>query len=206
VGHFPGEMQGGSFTSLIVVWKCPVRECQETIVTDYYFKETRGNSFYYEFKEFLNGTPILPVWPTFIKELKNGNPDEADKNERSKFREIYSQSAAAEFKGLNEIAGIGYRRAIEFLLKDYAIQEHPTEKDKIIKATLIQVIKDSFSTSTYLPLLERAAWLGNDETHYERKHPEFDVQDLKKVMWYIITDLDGKNQREQLIKTLLYKK
>lgn len=183
---------------ITIIWTCPVDSCKKEVVTIYRFKETKGGVNHYEFKEFLNGEPQMPAWPQFVHELENGNPDDPVTKEPSKFVEIYRQALTAEFKGLNEIAGIGFRRAFEFLIKDFAIMEHPNEKAEIMTLLLVPVIK-KFYPPDYLPIMERAAWLGNDETHYERKHPSYNLSDLKRVITYVITDLDGKKQREALI-------
>lgn len=99
-----------------------------------------------------------------------------------KFIEIYTQAYKAEQAGLDEICGVGYRKALEFLVKDYAIKLSP-EKELDIKKTFLKpcIVK-------YIPhpkvafLAERATWLGNDETHYERKWLNKDVQDLKLLI------------------------
>lgn len=41
------------------------------------------------------------------------------------FVETYNQASAAESYGLNEICGMGFRRALEFLVKDYLISRDP---------------------------------------------------------------------------------
>jgi len=37
---------------------------------------------------------------------------------------------------LKEICGVGYRKALEFLIKDYVILNHDDEKEKIEKNSL----------------------------------------------------------------------
>lgn len=51
-----------------------------------------------------------------------------------KFVEIYHQAEQAENAGLSELCGIGYRKAIEFLVKDYAIAQHPDKESEIISS------------------------------------------------------------------------
>ena len=205
IAHAMGEKIDNHYDTLTVIWKCPIKTCKKNVVALYAFASNAQSHSNYKFVEFLNGSPALPIWPDFLQHMENGNPDDPAISESSKFTDIYRQALTAEFKGLNEIAGIGYRRAFEFLVKDFAIMEHPTEKENIMNMLLVSVVKKYFPPE-YLPLMERAAWLGNDETHYERKHPDFDLQDLKRVMSYVITDLDGKKQREKIVKTLQPKK
>ena len=54
-------------------------------------------------------------WPLSIKELKSGFFE----GERSKFIDVYNQSLEAEIKGLDEIAGMGFRKSLEILVKDF---------------------------------------------------------------------------------------
>ncbi len=50
----------------------------------------------------------------------------------SKFIKTYLQSLEAESNGLDEIAGMGYRKAIEYLVKDWSIQENQDDKGTIL--------------------------------------------------------------------------
>jgi hypothetical protein len=55
------------------------------------------------------------------------------------FIEIYTDSLTAENTGLTSICGMGYRKALEFLVKDYAILKNPNESDSI-KKKLCQIV------------------------------------------------------------------
>ncbi len=56
---------------------------------------------------------------------------------------IFDQASAAETYGLFEIAGMGYRKALEFLLKDYVTcGTLETERELLLKKPLQQVIRD----------------------------------------------------------------
>lgn len=39
-------------------------------------------------------------------------------------------------------------------------------------------------------LAERVAWLGNDHAHYISKHPDKDLNDLKKILEMVIKWID----------------
>lgn len=68
------------------------------------------------------------------------------------------------------ICGVGYRKSLEYLVKGYIISEHPTEEDTVKGIHSIQrCINDYIDDSDIQEMAERAAWLGNDETHYVRK-------------------------------------
>lgn len=95
---------------------------------------------------------------------------------------IYNEAYSAEQHNLLEICGVGYRKALEFLIKDYAIQNHPEQKEQIEKKFLSMVI-DQYVTDSRIKLVsKRAVWLGNDETHYVRKWEGKNLEDLKKLI------------------------
>jgi hypothetical protein len=95
------------------------------------------------------------------------------------FVEIHSQAQESEGLGLTTLVGIGYRKAVEFLIKDYLIKKLPDRADAISKATLAQCINNFVSDPRVRTCAERATWLGNDETHYVRIWLDRDLQDLK---------------------------
>jgi hypothetical protein len=98
------------------------------------------------------------------------------------FIKIYDQAVAAEAHDHDEIAGPEYRKALEFLVKDYAILLNPNNKTEIRTKPLASVISEFFSGDK-LPLVSIcAAWLGNDETHYERRWVGKDPEDLKQLI------------------------
>ena len=55
-----------------------------------------------------------------------------------KFVEIYNQAEKAEQWGLSEICGMGYRKALEFLVKDFAILMSPESEETIKTKQLYQ--------------------------------------------------------------------
>ncbi len=95
------------------------------------------------------------------------------------FQTIYNEAFFAEQNELLQICGGGYRKAVEFLIKDYAIQYNPDKKKSIEKNTLASCISLYVSDENIKAVAKRASWLGNDETHYVRKWGTKDLEDLK---------------------------
>lgn len=96
---------------------------------------------------------------------------------------IYQQAYHAEQEGLDLICGVGYRKALEYLIKEYAIDLHSEEdKLKIERMPLQQCITKYISHPTIKDMAKRAVWLGNDETHLVREWENQDIQDLKKLI------------------------
>lgn len=98
------------------------------------------------------------------------------------FVSIYNQAFSAEQYNLTEICGVGYRKALEFLIKDYLIINNPDEIEKIQKKLLGSCISEYIDNTRLKSVAKRAVWLGNDETHYVRKWETKDLQDLKKLI------------------------
>lgn len=100
----------------------------------------------------------------------------------SQYVKIYNQALAAESSELDEIAGLGYRKSLEFLVKDYCIHKYPENKEEIKKIPLSQCIKKYIDNVEIKTLAERSAWIGNDEAHYIRKQTNRDIRDMKKFI------------------------
>ena len=95
---------------------------------------------------------------------------------------IYHQAEIAENSKLKELCGIGYRKALEFLIKDYAISKHPEAQEEIEKSSLSKCIDKFINDNKFKTLAKAATWLGNDETHYVKKHENYNVQDMKRFL------------------------
>lgn len=122
---------------------------------------------------FIKSVPVRYEAPPIFEEVEAISPS---------FKEIYEQSCAAESYQLNEISGVGFRKALELLIKDYCIQKNPDKEESIKSAFLGVVIRDYVEDANLKACAQRAAWLGNDETHYVRKWEDRDINDLKTLI------------------------
>jgi len=118
----------------------------------------------------------------FPKPSVQGSFEEGIAQVSPSFVEIHSQAQEAEGLGLATLVGIGYRKAIEFLIKAYLIRTLPDKKEVILQANLGQCISNYVSDPKVKMCAERATWLGNDETHYMRTWLDKDLQDLKVLI------------------------
>ncbi len=123
-----------------------------------------------------------------------------------KFDSIYNQVNQAECFHLNEIAGIGYRKAIEFLIKDYLISLHPEKTEEIKGKFLGSCIKDDVKDARIKAVASRAVWLGNDETHYVRIWESKDLEDLKKLIELTLHWIEMEKLTEEYLKHMPEKK
>ncbi|MDF3867965.1 hypothetical protein P3W53_26095 [Pseudomonas denitrificans (nom. rej.)] len=117
--------------------------------------------------------PQLPESPIVEEEVAEVSPN---------FVEIYQQAGIADSTGLDQICGVGYRKALEFLIKDYCCHKQPEKAEEIKKATLSQVISNYVDNGNIKGCAVRAVWLGNDETHYVKKWEDKDINDLKMLI------------------------
>lgn len=106
------------------------------------------------------------------------------------FVESYTQSSIAESEGLLQICGIGYRKALEFLVKDYLCHVHPEDSEKICSEFLGNSIK-RIDNQRIKVLAERSTWIGNDETHYIKKREDLGLDDMKRFIKAMLTYIES---------------
>lgn len=116
----------------------------------------------------------------------------------SSFVSIYNEAYAAEQMGLYQICGVGYRKALEFLVKDYLISKDEARKEEIKRKNLSQCINE-IEDDRIKQVAHRATWLGNDETHYVRKWEDKDVSHLKTLIDLCTKWMDAVITTEELI-------
>ncbi len=150
------------------VFKCPKNECGRFYLA-YYTKFGRMDDSF-----FLRKTRVPYYWEPVefsehITKISEG------------FTTIYNQAYTAEGMKLTQICGAGYRKALEFLIKDYLISKGPEKKEEI-KSTLLGPLIKGIENQQINTCAKRAAWLGNDETHYERVWEDKDIENLKELI------------------------
>ncbi|MBI3303792.1 MAG: DUF4145 domain-containing protein [Deltaproteobacteria bacterium] len=102
------------------------------------------------------------------------------------FTQAYQQAVAADAFGLDQLAGVGLRKALEFLVKDFAIRSYPDKKESILSSALALCISQYIVDENVKQCAKRAAWLGNDETHYVRRWEDRDINDLKILIRLVV--------------------
>lgn len=189
---FHAEDKSSRDVIIYVVWGCSNKKCERTFVSSYIISE-KEEIMMVEFMGFLDGYPASPAWPKTILNLK------------SKFINTYNQALKAENQGLDEIAGMGFRKAIEYLVKDYLIGKNAALKGTIENMQLAKVINDHFidpKESDLKDLLVRATWLGNDLTHYLKYHVNFDINDLKELISLVVDEIHSIEQKRHYINKI----
>ncbi|MBZ5943947.1 DUF4145 domain-containing protein [Leuconostoc gelidum subsp. gasicomitatum] len=97
-----------------------------------------------------------------------------------RFAKVYADSEAAEQRGATELAGTGYRSALEILIKDYALKYSGDTKEAIAKLNLSSAIQKYFNGDVF-NAAEVVRLLGNDYTHWEKQY-DFKLSQLKAYL------------------------
>jgi hypothetical protein len=131
---------------------------------------------HYNKNNILNEYNVGKTEPKHPSKVKISEPIE---NISPQFVNILNQSLIAEGLELDQLTGIGLRKALEFLIKDFAIHNEPKKIDAIKKIPLSKCIDNYIKDPKIKNCAKLATWLGNDETHYVRKWEDKDITDLK---------------------------
>lgn len=175
-----------NFSNLFLTLVCPgcenvyFEEFKKIIKTSYK-NGAQSTSFHYQ------SAGVYPPPPVVV------NFSETIQLKYLDFIEIYNQAATAESMNLNQICGMGYRKALESLAKQYALECFPDESTRINKETLSQTIS-RFESHKIKTLAKAATWLGNDHTHLIAKHPEYDLSQLKAFIRVLCQEIESEEE------------
>lgn len=154
---------------------CP--SCNECFMSKHIFDNDDFEGYL-----FISSVPTPHSDQSFSKSLSAMSPD---------FVKIYNESLYAEDLGLVLICGMGYRKALEFLVKDYIIFKKPELRDIVSSKMLSACIKDHISDERLKTLAKASTWIGNDETHYIKKHEHLNYKNLKIFINAFVTFVDA---------------
>jgi len=194
--------------NLQIVFRCPLEDCRNVFIGYYIQKSTDLFLNHLKPQRALKETfPRIITWYS------------------KSFIDLYNQAYCAEQSELPDVAGAGYRKAFEFLIKDYLLTKNLRDEkkyreyflegadvDKSIlrpKSNKVQKsIKDAFlgtliekkiKVTRIREIAKRAAWLGNDATHYQKRWINKDLGDLKTMIHWTVTWIDNDESTRQLI-------
>lgn len=161
-----------SQSGLQIIFICPRLSCHRLFIAHYRSNTQEFSSCYLQRVE-----PINKSEKTFSKTIQEISKD---------FCEIFNQALSAEQQGLLEICGVGYRKSLEFLIKDYLIGKYIEKKPEIEKKALATCVSEYIENVQIKEVAKRAVWLGNDESHYLKKWEGKNLQDLKKLIDLVV--------------------
>lgn len=174
--------------SMQIVYRCPRENCQSVFI-----------GYYSNFP-----TDEFTLRKTQPKNFEGTTFAETVTNISKEFQAIYNDAEAAENLGLTNICGCGYRKALEYLIKDFAIkmEEDEKAKEKIATKLLGKVIVDDIEDKNIRNVAKRAAWLGNDETHYIRKWKSMGLDELKDLLHLVVIWIDSDQTTKKYVKDM----
>ena len=158
------------FTTVDAAYQCTKETCRSIIIARY--RGTTASTAPFALKSL---APKTAKKTAFSAEITGVSPT---------FVEVYNQAMTAESVSLDQLVGMGLRKAIEFLVKDFAISQATTEaeKEQIRGKLLGRCIEDHIKDAAVRAAAKRATWLGNDETHYIRRWEDQDITDLRNLV------------------------
>jgi hypothetical protein len=157
----------GELLRLQNVYRCNYADCEALFIAYYLYNPDNGTS------RFMASLPTTSIGRDWGKSINKISPD---------FVEIYTQADKAETDGLDKITGPGYRKSLEFLIKDWLVYMLPDKAEEILAKKLGACINEYIDEKHIQDVASRASWLGNDETHYTRIWSDKDVSDLKLLI------------------------
>jgi len=172
-----------------IVYRCPKDGCYNLFIVNYKSKEGR-----YQFEaEYVSAQPMTLKAQDFAEIIQKLSPS---------FCKIFNESLAAEQQELLQICGVGYRKALEFLVKDYLIERRPKDTEKIQLKFLGKCIQEDVKNPNIKAVAKRATWLGNDEAHYKKQWKNQDLTDLKRLIKLVIDWVEIEKLTEEVIKEM----
>ena len=171
-----------------IVFKCPRQSCQHLFISLYERQSMDSPEVVYK-----RSVPNVNVKKEFDKIVQSISEN---------FCDIYNEAFQAEQSGLLQICGVGYRKALEFLIKDYLIALTPTNQENIKKKFLGQCISEDIQSENIREIARRATWLGNDETHYVRIWEQKDLKDLKRLIDITVYWMEAEEKTKEAIRDM----
>ena len=102
---------------------------------------------------------------------------------------LYNDSSFAFDNNMNDLAGMGYRKSLEYLVKDYAITELKKPEQEVSKKKLYNAIEEYLPNNMLINAADVVRILGNDKTHFQEKFQEYDVQVIKEYLDILIDQI-----------------
>ena len=165
-----GASKTDDFSEVEIVVQCGRKECSSLLILTGQNTGKTPTATVYKIDRVV---PTAPKNEQFNQTIKDVSPT---------FIEIYLQTDVADSHGLDQLVGMGLRKSLEFLVKDFASHRNPNDVASIEKMALADVIVKYSDDPTLKEVAKRAAWLGNDETHYTRKWVGLDVTHLRDLI------------------------
>ena len=167
INSFIQTSDDGNRTKAIAFWFC--NGCGDFFAVTYHLSKIYTND-YVGFED----SVIPPVMEKTVvpAEVLSVSPD---------FAELYEHAERAKNEGMTDLAGMGFRKALECLLKDTLIYlgQDESQVEKMTIANAIEAFEDNPRLKT---AANNARVIGNDYTHYKARYKGYDIETLRKLI------------------------
>lgn len=109
-------------------------------------------------------------------------PDPLVQDLSPRFVDLYRQAQAAEDLEAWDVAAMGYRAALEVLLKDYAIRALGRDEKAVARSKLADLIVEVFHEQELVNCADVVRLLGNDYTHFQRRYTDVDFVNIRRYL------------------------
>lgn len=168
---------------------CLCKHCRQIFMSEFRGCDRNVSTGHLVFSDPEYSIPATPRNSAIPEEIKEMSPN---------FAETYMQSETAESQQLFQICGVGYRKALEYLVKDYLCHKYPDSTDAIC-AELLGASLRRIDDPRIKTLAERSTWIGNDETHYVRKHEDLSINDMKRFIKALLIYIESELAFEEAL-------
>lgn len=113
---------------------------------------------------------------------------------------IFNEAKEAEERRLMEICGPGYRKALEFLIKDYLIREKGEKSEAVENKSLGKCIAEFIDDKRIKDCAKKVTWLGNGEICYFKKWQDKDLSDLKALIDLTVKWIESETLTRKIVE------
>lgn len=193
-GGNPEYICGAIFQrKLYAMFFCEIDTCKSCYITEYDLTPTNRQYAKYDFD-----AQIVASYPqkTYNDEVKFS---EHIHSISERFVSVFNQSYKAYGQELDDIAGAGFRKALEILVKDYCINKLSLDSKVVGDKSLEGCIK-LIPESNLRTFLLAAKTNGNDEVHYRRAYEDSSIDYLVRFIYYAVNLIDADAMIEEAMK------
>ncbi len=178
---------------LQISFQCTKRSCENLFIGTYEYRYDTTSSTSHHIYTSIATAPTTPEEAGFSSLIETISPA---------FVTIYNQALAAEAMNLEQLSGMGLRKALEFLIKDFIVDQNPDDCEEVRAMFLGRCINEYVDDPNVKACAKRAVWLGNDETHYTRKWEDKDINDLKVLTRLTINWIENVLLTQQYVEDM----
>lgn len=179
-----------------LICKCPI--CYKVFFAQYNYEKYFDHGGYPRYISTPIYYPAKNQLPFIESEIETLSPN---------FVKAFKEGVTVEQLNFIDLAGLSYRRAFEFLIKDYTILLTPEKEEEIVNdSSVSNVINNRIPKKQEFEKLreisKRVWWLGNDYAHYKKHYADKDIIDLREcidiVKYQIVMNLRYHHQTSSI--------